>query len=137
MSKLPPANWPVAWYVPNLIGYVRVITGILSIYYALECPPTAFALYTVSYALDAVDGVAARKLGQTSRWGALLDMLTDRACTAALLSIRALQEWKLAEITALKTSGVVSNWWTVYIFLMVLDVVSHWAQMYRYAYCAL
>lgn len=34
--------------------------------------------YCVSALLDAVDGVAARALGQTSKFGAILDMVTDR-----------------------------------------------------------
>jgi CDP-diacylglycerol--inositol 3-phosphatidyltransferase len=35
-------------------------------------------LYGVSCLLDAVDGQAARALGQTSKFGAVLDMVTDR-----------------------------------------------------------
>jgi phosphatidylglycerophosphate synthase len=35
-------------------------------------------LYGVSCLLDAIDGHAARMLGQTSRFGAVLDMITDR-----------------------------------------------------------
>lgn len=34
--------------------------------------------YVVSCLLDAVDGQAARALGQTSKFGAVLDMVTDR-----------------------------------------------------------
>lgn len=53
-------------FVPNLIGYVRVLTGLASLAYALnqETFTVAAGLYTFSYALDALDGVAARKLGQ-------------------------------------------------------------------------
>lgn len=35
--------------------------------------------YVVSCLLDAVDGQAARVLGQTSKFGAVLDMVTDRS----------------------------------------------------------
>lgn len=35
--------------------------------------------YVVSCLLDAVDGQAARALGQTSKFGAVLDMVTDRS----------------------------------------------------------
>jgi CDP-diacylglycerol--inositol 3-phosphatidyltransferase len=34
--------------------------------------------YVISCLLDAVDGQAARALGQTSKFGAVLDMVTDR-----------------------------------------------------------
>lgn len=109
-------------YVPNLIGYVRIITGLAAFMYAFDKSQhgTFFMLYAFSYALDAVDGVAARALKQTSRFGAVLDMVTDRFCTAGLLAVLAhlFQEHPLHY---------------VFIWLMILDIVSHWAQMYRCA----
>lgn len=112
-------------YVPNLIGYVRIITGLAAFMYAFDKAQhgTFFALYAFSYLLDAVDGVAARALKQTSRFGAVLDMVTDRFCTAGLLAVLAhlFQEHPLHY---------------VFIWLMILDIVSHWAQMYRCAYAA-
>jgi len=42
-------------------------------------PKYCTALYAVSCLLDAVDGQAARALGQTSKFGAVLDMVTDRS----------------------------------------------------------
>lgn len=41
-------------------------------------PKYCTLLYGVSCLLDAVDGQAARALGQTSKFGAVLDMVTDR-----------------------------------------------------------
>lgn len=41
-------------------------------------PNVCTLLYGVSCLLDAVDGQAARALGQTSKFGAVLDMVTDR-----------------------------------------------------------
>ena len=103
--------------MPNLIGYVRIALGIAAFSFARE--PASwrwfFWLYFVSYALDAVDGVAARALGQTSRLGALLDMMTDRAATAGLL----------AALAALYPQHAFA-----FTLLLMLDVVSHWAQMF-------
>jgi CDP-diacylglycerol--inositol 3-phosphatidyltransferase len=65
-------------FVPNLIGYVRVILAGASLYYMPHYQKTCTALYFVSCMLDAVDGQAARALGQTSKFGAVLDMVTDR-----------------------------------------------------------
>ena len=52
-------------FVPNLIGYGRVILGV----FALAAMPydawVAMALYSVSCILDAVDGHAARYFGQS------------------------------------------------------------------------
>lgn len=111
---------PVWLFVPNLIGYVRIISGLLAFVAARDPARWAefFLLYAFSYSLDAVDGVAARKLGQTSRLGAVLDMVTDRFCTAGLLSVLA---------------ALYPAWHWVFTFLMILDIVSHWAQMYRCA----
>lgn len=45
--------------------------------------------YGISCLLDAVDGQAARALGQTSKFGAVLDMVTDR-CVHLAIHIRSL-----------------------------------------------
>jgi CDP-diacylglycerol--inositol 3-phosphatidyltransferase len=68
---------PVWLYVPNLIGYARIISGLGAFYFSYDSKSwlTFFALYFVSYSLDALDGVAARALKQTSRFGAVLDMV--------------------------------------------------------------
>lgn len=42
-------------------------------------------LYSISCLLDALDGMAARKFQQSTRFGAVLDMVTDRCATACLL----------------------------------------------------
>lgn len=42
-------------------------------------------LYSISCLLDALDGMAARKFKQSTRFGAVLDMVTDRCATACLL----------------------------------------------------
>ena len=48
-------------------------------------PKYATLAYGISCLLDAADGHAARALGQTSKFGAVLDMVTDRC--AALLRV--------------------------------------------------
>lgn len=111
--------WPVWLFVPNLIGYVRVVTGLAAFAYAWDDASlfTFFLLYGFSYLLDAVDGVAARRLNQKSRFGAVLDMVTDRICTAGLLGV-----------LAYKYKGAPES--TYFIWLMILDIGSHWVQMY-------
>jgi phosphatidylglycerophosphate synthase len=59
-------------------GYTRVIMAGLSLHYMSYHPIYCTLLYSVSCLLDAVDGQAARALGQTSKFGAVLDMVTDR-----------------------------------------------------------
>lgn len=62
----------------NPLGYTRVILAGLSMHYMSTHPKFCTALYSISALLDAVDGQAARALGQTSKFGAVLDMVTDR-----------------------------------------------------------
>lgn len=61
-----------------LPGYTRVILAALSLHYMSTHPKYCTTLYAVSCLLDAVDGKTARALGQTSKFGAVLDMVTDR-----------------------------------------------------------
>ncbi|EYE96716.1 CDP-alcohol phosphatidyltransferase family protein [Aspergillus ruber CBS 135680] len=74
-----------AFFVPNIIGYTRVIFAIASLYYMPLHPRTCFLLYSISRLLDALDGAAARRLGQCTQFGAVLDMITDRCTTTCLL----------------------------------------------------
>ena len=66
---------PVWLFAPNLIGYARVALLVAAVLVSTSPARTDafFALYFLSYALDAVDGPVARALGQTTRFGAVLD----------------------------------------------------------------
>ncbi|KAI0050932.1 CDP-diacylglycerol-inositol 3-phosphatidyltransferase [Auriscalpium vulgare] len=102
-------------FVPNLIGYTRVILAGLSLHYMPYHPKYCTLLYCVSCLLDAVDGQAARALGQTSKFGAVLDMVTDRCTTSGLLCY---------------LSSVYPAWALVFQFLISLDFASHYMHMY-------
>jgi CDP-diacylglycerol--inositol 3-phosphatidyltransferase len=52
----------------------------------------AIGLYILSFAADLVDGWAARKFQQTSQFGGMLDMITDRCSTMGLLYVLGTQE---------------------------------------------
>merc|ERR1712130_895568 len=71
------------WY-PNLIGYARVVLAIMA-FCLYENPYIFFWCYLISFTLDAADGHVARLFNQCSRFGAVLDMVTDRFATACLL----------------------------------------------------
>lgn len=60
------------------LGYARVILAGLSLHFMSYHPKYCTLAYSISCLLDAVDGQAARALGQTSKFGAVLDMVTDR-----------------------------------------------------------
>jgi len=102
-------------FVPNLIGYFRVILAAFSLYFMSYHPIYCTILYGLSCLLDAVDGQAARALGQTSKFGAVLDMVTDRCTTSCLLCY---------------LSSAYPQYAILFQFLIALDFSSHYMHMY-------
>ena len=106
----------VLLYIPNLIGYTRVICTLIFLYLCQEESmwKLALAAYVISFTADLFDGMAARAFNQTSKFGAVLDMVTDRCSTALLLSVLAI---------------IYPKYFQIYLLLMALDISSHWMQM--------
>jgi len=102
-------------YVPNLIGYFRVVLAAVSLAYAFDNMRLSLVAYFLSFVCDELDGRFARKFNQCSELGKLLDMVTDRLATAGLLM-------------------VLSREYPAYFYhcmaLVLLDIASHWLQMY-------
>ncbi len=69
---------PVYFWYPNLVGYARIVATFIAFSCVFTDPHTAAFFYLVGQGLDAVDGVTARYFNQCSKFGAVLDMLTDR-----------------------------------------------------------
>lgn len=63
-------------FVPNLIGYFRLLLIGISWAYIDECR-LFLPIYIFSVILDGLDGWAARKLNQISDYGACLDVVID------------------------------------------------------------
>lgn len=108
-------QYNVFFYVPNIIGYIRVLLLGWSIYIVLDNHRLAVLLYSVSYLMDALDGLAARLFNQTSLFGSMLDMLTDRVATMALL---------------MTLGHIYSSHFFILQFLLALDIVSHWLHFF-------
>ncbi|RLP85861.1 CDP-alcohol phosphatidyltransferase family protein [Micromonospora sp. BL4] len=72
--------------VPNYITALRTVAAVTVGVVALVAG--SVALLAVAYGIywlgDMLDGWAARRLGQETRAGAVLDIVSDRACTAVL-----------------------------------------------------
>ena len=62
-------------YVPNLIGYARVVLAAVALRVAFDDVPTSLALYLLSFVCDELDGRFARMFDQCSEFGKLLDMV--------------------------------------------------------------
>jgi CDP-diacylglycerol--inositol 3-phosphatidyltransferase len=107
-------GWGVYLYVPNLIGYVRLLLLVPLVACPLGRPGANAVAYGVSQVLDFLDGAAARGLGQCSKFGEVLDMVTDRVSDALMFAVLG---WLYPEQGLL--FGVA----------LALDLASHWFQM--------
>ncbi|CAR23288.1 CDP-diacylglycerol--inositol 3-phosphatidyltransferase [Lachancea thermotolerans] len=113
MAKVTASQ--VLWYVPNQIGYMRVFTAILSFFLMAKHPIWTTWIYGISCLLDALDGTMARKYNQTSGFGAVLDMVTDRSTTSSLICFLCVLFPRYAPVFQL---------------LISLDLSSHYLHMY-------
>lgn len=96
-------------------GYSRIVLAVASLHYMPLHPRTCSLLYSISCLLDALDGLAARHFDQATRFGAVLDMVTDRCTTACLLVF---------------LSSAWPRWSLLFQGLISLDLASHYIHMY-------
>lgn len=113
-NKQRPTKLAVYLYIPNIVGYTRVLLNCIAFAVCFSNKTLFSLLYFFSFCCDAVDGWCARKFNQVSTFGAVLDMVTDRVSTACLLVI-------LSQIYRPSL---------VFLSLLALDIASHWLQMY-------
>ncbi|KAF8033192.1 hypothetical protein BT93_D1944 [Corymbia citriodora subsp. variegata] len=113
-SAARPRKLSVYLYIPNIIGYIRVLMNCVAFAICFSNKKLFSVLYFLSFVCDGVDGWCARKFNQVSTFGAVLDMVTDRISTACLLVI-------LSQVYRPGLS---------FLLLLALDVGSHWLQMY-------
>ena len=111
VKKVTP--FQVLCYYANIMDYFRVVAAMYAFYKAKDSPVVFVICYFISFILDAFDGMAARAAKQTSKLGATLDMVTDRISTAGLLAV---------------LSGFYEKYSVVFVYLIMLDVGSHWLQ---------
>ena len=107
-TNMPTTARDVLLYVPNLIGYGRVVLTLVSFLLMIFQPSRWFLalwLYIASFVGDLFDGLAARKFDQCSTYGGLLDMVTDRCATAGLLVILA-GEYDAALVGSANVAGL-------------------------------
>ncbi|KAL7468512.1 hypothetical protein ACHAXS_008736 [Conticribra weissflogii] len=135
MTTKPTSASDVLVYVPNLIGYSRVILTLTSLILMICFPEKwifATVLYVSSFVGDLFDGMAARKFDQCSTFGGLIDMVTDRCSTAGLLCALSKEYSESAGMVLLILFAVLCSLDYIQLFtmLIILDISSHWCQMY-------
>jgi len=111
----PITHRDVLLYIPNIIGYSRIIFACLAFYYMFDSYVLFFIFYSLSAILDIADGHAARAFNQCSKFGAVLDMVTDRASTSCLIVV---------------LSVFYPKYLLFYQFLIALDIMSHFAHIF-------
>lgn len=112
-KNVEPEN--IFLFVPNLIGYGRIFLALLSFWFMPTNHVAAGWCYILSGLLDAFDGHAARTFNQSTKFGAMLDMLTDRCATMCLLA----------------TLGTFYPSWLFFFQLsMTIDISCHWLHLH-------
>lgn len=107
-------------FIPNIIGYFRFVALFATLFTFSNHPLLTVLFYGVSQLLDAFDGMAARHFNQCTKFGSVLDMVCDRASDAVILAI-------------LGSLYPTYSW--IFYFDIILDLVSHWYQMYASLLC--
>ncbi|CAF3788145.1 unnamed protein product [Rotaria magnacalcarata] len=102
-------------FIPNIIGYVRIFLSIASFYFMPTHPIITVLCYLTSELLDALDGHAARALGQSTKFGAMFDMLIDRCSTMCLCFVLAM---------------FYPSWALFFQLWAAIDVASHWLHLH-------
>ena len=101
-------------YIPNIVGYFRVLLIILFYVFFSKNNLISLIFYLISFILDVFDGYLARYMNQCSSFGAVLDMITDRISTLILCILNFEKE-----------DGFLKNLILIWI---VFDISSHWMQ---------
>lgn len=86
LAAAPPLRVGPFATVPNLVTLVRTVAAVALGIVAVAS--TDLAMLGLAYGIywigDMLDGWSARRLGQETRAGAVLDIVSDRACTSVL-----------------------------------------------------
>jgi cardiolipin synthase len=95
------------WTVPNALSFLRLLGVPLFLWLVLgpEADGWALGLLAASGVTDYLDGYLARRLGQTSRLGQLLDPVADRLYILAVvvgLALRHVVPWWFAIVLPLR-----------------------------------
>ena len=92
--------------LPNVLTVGRIVaTGPIALLAALDQPVWAVALFALAGATDWLDGYLARKLNQTSGFGAMFDPIADKlqvgVVLGVLLWLGAAPGWHLLPVLAI------------------------------------
>ena len=114
-------KWIILFYVPNLMGYIRIILSFWGYRSAMLTQNNkALNMWIAASILDLFDGMAARRLDQCSQFGVLLDIIADNI----LRSIVWMSNIMGAGAEVNDSSGTKRCLWTAIIFLEWITMFS-------------
>ena len=104
----------VFFYRANIVDYVRLVL-LVAAFVCHDNPYLFFLFYALSQVMDMLDGYMARKYNECSSFGAVLDMVLDRASDSMIFVLLGMLYPKYNALFG---------------FLALLDLCSHWTHMY-------
>lgn len=83
-----------ALYIPNLLGYMRILLAFVGLHYSPTRPVDAIVVWIFSSLLDLIDGKVARAFNQCSTLGVLVDIAADNVLrTSIWVAVVAQDDW--------------------------------------------
>lgn len=117
----------VPLFVPNLLCYLRIILSFCGLQVSHSRPVWAIFFWVAAAVLDVLDGYLARKLGQCSSFGIVLDVAADNILRTVVWLAAAIQEPTSYSLAA---GFFISLEWTTMVCTQLHSISSesHWKQ---------
>lgn len=116
---------PIALYVPNIMGYARIFLAFTGLYISSSRPVAAIWTWLASASLDAMDGIVARALNQTSSLGILIDICADNMLRSSIWMAAAISG-KSPMTTVMACLFISVEWTTMLATQLSADM--HWKE---------
>jgi CDP-diacylglycerol--inositol 3-phosphatidyltransferase len=112
------------FYIPNIIGYVRLFLLLISLFFVHTIPTLFIMLWCVSVSLDFFDGYFARRLNQCSQFGVLLDVLCDNITRTTMWFAASCKNQNLLHLSII----VITVEWTTFVCTQLdsTEQNNHW-----------
>uniref|UniRef100_A0A7S2MLT1 CDP-diacylglycerol--inositol 3-phosphatidyltransferase n=1 Tax=Haptolina brevifila TaxID=156173 RepID=A0A7S2MLT1_9EUKA len=109
--------------LPDLMGYFQVFCVVLyPLMHALGCPRVVAGLHILKEVVDSADGMVARRIGQCTNFGALLDLSTDTVAEYALMACIALAAHGSTYLCPMFTGLGFTAFLVLFMWLQTIDV---------------
>lgn len=125
-QSLPRRQLPVALYIPNVMGYARIILSFIGLYLSSSRPVAAIWTWLFSASLDLFDGIVARALNQASSLGILIDIIADNILRCSVWIAACLS--RNDPLTSIVACLLISVEWTTMLATQLSADNRHWKQ---------